>query len=507
MSSVFKFKSLTLAASLTLGCLVGCGTRGENTGFSEGQNRRGGPSGSSSSSSSSSSGTTTGGAITGGSSGTASVNDAFPLTLATGLTASRMLALSGASGNSNPVSRLAFCNLASLPGRRVAAVQGFGVATGGRVVIFPRSPEATPGTSSVVLNPVGSGSDAPGVQALTNPFGILVDGEQIFITDQAVSPTLGRLMVYDNIQANGTCRGRQLVTTPPLANPVKILKDGNFLFVAENQPRGAGGRIRKINLAKAFNDPTNSFILIDNVNSPTSMAPDKSAGRNFLYIAENGAGSASGAQGGVARVDLRTTPFNAIVAATPVGTLTTSAGGNAASSGVAFISAGSTAFNFPFDLAADAYGNVVTTEGLSAAATGLVNPSFLSGRVRVIPGSVSGGAPGNSSVMVLQNAAPGSAVRVTASRGLCLNAEDGTGAVVSAFFTEGTGLTTTLRQLTFRTNDGAIFRHLQLDSGKLNPLDTLFDAGGGSAPVTRPNIKYTVGAFGGGTNGQVLDIR
>lgn len=504
MSSNFKKFTLAAGLVLSLGYLVGCGTRGENTGF--GENRGGGGAGSLSNSAAAA-GSGTGGSITGGGTGTATVNDAFPLTAATGLTVSNMLATTGGSGNSNPPTRLGFCNLTNLPGRRVAAVQGFGVAAQGRVVIMPRNPEAVPGTSNVVLNPTGTGSDSSALQNLNNPFGLLVDGETIYITDNSTNPGAGRIMVYDNIESTGICRGRQILPTPPLANPVKILKDGNFLFVAENQPRGGGGRIRKIDLTKAFNDPTNSFILIDNVNNPTSMAFDKSSGRNFLYIAENGANSATGAQGGIARVDLNTAPFNATAVATPVGTLTTTAGGATASPGVTFITA-AVAYGFPFDIATDAFGNVVTTEGVQAATTGLVSPNTVTGRIRVIPGTVTGGAPGTAALMVLQNAAPGSSVGVTASRGVSLNAEDGTGSVLSAFFTEGAGLTTTMRQLTFRTADGAIFRHLQLDSGKLAPLDTLFDLGDSSAtPVIRPNVKYTIGSFNGGINGAIVDIR
>jgi hypothetical protein len=505
MSSNFKKFTLAAGLVLSLGYLVGCGTRGENTGF--GENRGGG--GAASLSNSAAAAGTGGNLITGGTSGTGTVNDAFPLTVVTGLTVSNMLSTAGGSGNSNPPTRLGVCNLTNLPGQRVVAVQGFGVAGQGRVVIMPRNPESVPGTSNVVLNPTGAGSDASAVQNLNNPFGLLVDGQTIYITDNSTNPAGGRIMVYDTVESTGVCRGRQILTTPPLANPVKILKDGNFLYVAENQPRGAGGRIRKIDLTKPFTgDPTNSFILIDNVNNPTSMAFDKSSGRNLLYIAENGASSATGAQGGIARVNLNTSPFNAIVAAVPVGTLTTLADPAVASPGVTFISAGTTAFNFPFDIAADAFGNVVTTEGVQAATVGLVNPNTITGRIRVIPGTVTGGNPGNSAVMVLQNAPPGSSVGVTASRGVSLNAEDSTGTILSAFFTEGSGLTTTLRQLTFRTSDGAIFRHLQLDSGKIAPLDTLFDAGDtGATPVIRPNVKYTVGSFNGGANGAILDIR
>ena len=506
MSSQIKKFTLAAAAVLTLGYLVGCGTRGENTGF--GDKKTGLAVGLGSGSSSST--TTTTGGLTGGTSGTATVNDAFPLTAATGLTISPMFSTTGGTGNSNPPTRLAFGNFGGTLGTRVVCVQGFGVATGGRVILMPRNPETTAGTSNLVLNPTRAGSDAAAVQALTNPFGLLVENDTIFITDLSTSAANGRLMVYDQVQADGTCRGRQILTTPPLSNPVKIVKDGNVLYVAENSPRGAGGRIRRIDLTKPFTDPTNSFIVIDNVNNPTGLALDKFNGRNLLYIAENGATSASGATGGIAVVNMTVSPFNATSVPTPLGTLTTTAGGATASPGVYFVTTPvtpPTPFNFPFDIAVDNAGNVVTTEGVSAA-TNLVNPTFQTGRIRVIRGTATGGLPATSATMVLQNAAPGSSVAIQASRGVNLKNEDGTGTVISAFFTEGIGLTTTLRQLTFRSTDGAIFRHIQLDSGKIAPLDTLFDVGDtASTPPIAPNVKYTVGSFNGGTQGQVFDVR
>lgn len=498
-----NLKKFTLAAGFvaTLGYLVGCGTRGENTGFTD--NRSTGPVTGLGSSSAAAAAGTTGSSLTGGTTGTPVVNDAFPLTVGTGLTISNMLATSGGSGNSNPPSRLAFATISSLGATRVAVVQGFGLPNAGRVVLMPRNPEATPGTSNIVLSPTGTGSDAAGLQALNNPFGITVDGETIFITDQSTNPTAGRVMVYDQITAAGVCRGRQILTTPPLANPVKIVKNGNFLLVAENATRGGGGRIRRIDLTKPFTgDATNSIILVDNVSNPTSIVLDNLGGRNNLYIAENAAG-ATGASGGIARVDLNQAPFSTVG-----GSLTTIAGGtptNTASPGVTIIAATPT-FNFPFDLGLDGFGNVVTTEGVSAAAPNtLISPQFLTGRIRVIQG---GATPiATTATMVLQNAPPGVAVGMLGSRGVSLKNEDTTGLVLSAFFTEGVSLTTTCRQLTFRTTDGAIFRQIQLDSGKISPLDTLFDLGTTTAPVVAPNVKYTIGSFGGGTNGQVLDIR
>jgi len=500
-----NLKKFTLAAGfvVTLGYLVGCGTRGENTGFKD--TSTGPVTGLGTGAAAAAAGST--GGLTGGATGTPVVNDAFPLTVATGLTLSNMFSLAGGSGNSNPPTRLAFASLTALGATRVAVVQGFGLPNAGRVLLMPRNPETVPGTSNIALDPSGAGSDAAALQALNNPFGLTFDNatQTIFITDQSTNPTAGRVMVYDQITATGVCRGRQILTTPPLANPVKIIKTGNFLLVAENATRGGGGRIRKIDLTKGFTAADNSIVLVDSVSNPTSIVLDTGGGRNNLYIAENASG-ATGASGGIARVNLSVAPFS-----TTGGPLTQPPANpgdpptNIANTGVTFITANPT-FNFPFDLGLDPFGNVVTTEGVSAAAPNtLINPQFLTGRIRVIQG---GATPiATAATMVLQNAPPGTALGMLGSRGVSLFNEDGTGLVVSAFFTEGAALTTTCRQLTFRTTDGAIFRQLQLDSGKISPLDALFDAGSTSAPIVAQNVKYTVGSFGGGTNGQVIDIR
>lgn len=496
MSSNFKKFTLTAGLVLTLGYLVGCGTRGENTGF--GDTTRGPATGIGSSSSSSSS-STTGSGLTGGSSGTPTVNTAFPSTTVTGLTVSNMLPSAsgggGGSGASNPPTRLGLGNFSF--GIRPAVVQGFGITTlgSGRVTLLPRNPEATTGTSNVVLNPtVGTASPL----TITNPFGMLVDGSTIYVGDQAVGAGIGRLIRYTGITSTGGCTADQLAIN--LNSPVDIAREGNFLYVAEFGSSGGTGRISRIDISSGAVFP-NVTTFVQSVNFCTSIAIDNANGHRFLYFVENIAGSSGGANGGVVRIDLNTFTPNTPILSGGVG--------SAPSTGVTLIqpATGQTAYNNPFDIATDGFSNVVITEGVNAGGTSLLSPTSNPGALRVVTG---GATPAITSRVVLQNSTSGSATGLNGLRGVSLFNEDSTGAAISAFFTEGNtlGTTSTMRQLTFRVSDGAIFRHLQLDSGKLSPLDTLFDLGdSASTPVIAPNVKYCVGSFNGGTNGQVLDVR
>ncbi len=493
-----NFKKFTLAASLvlTLGYMVGCGTRGENTGF--GDNDANGGGGAGLGSSAASSAASTGGAgLTGGTAGAATVNPSFPSTVATGLTISNMLPSAsgggGGSGASNPPTRLGMGNFAF--GIRPAVVQGFGISTlgSGRVTLLPRNPEGTAGTSNIVLAPT-TGSASP--LTITNPFGMLVDGSTIYVGDQAVGAAIGRIIRYTNILANGGCTADQLAIN--LNSPVDIVRDGNFLYVAEFGSSGGLGRISRIDISPGAAFP-NVATFVQSVNFCTSLAIDNANGHRFLYLVENTGGSSGGANGSVARIDL-----NTFVPNTP---LLTGGVGSAASIGVTLIppATGQTAYNNPFDIVTDGFSNVVITEGVNAGGTSLLSPTANPGALRVITGGVT---PATTSRVVLQNSAAGSATGLNALRGVHLFNEDASGSVVSAFFTEGNtiGITTTMRQLTFRVSDAAIFRHLQLDSGKLSPLDTLFDIGDTAGSI-RANVKYCVGSFNGGTNGQVLDVR
>ncbi|MBX3168030.1 MAG: hypothetical protein KF760_11485 [Candidatus Eremiobacteraeota bacterium] len=493
MSSNFKKFTLAAGLVLTLGYLAGCGTRGENTGFGEEES---GPAAGLGTGGSTATGTATGSGLTGGATGTATPDPAFPSTVATGLTVSNMLpAVSGGgggSGASNPPTRLGMgvFSFGTLP----VVLQGFGNSTlgSGRVTILSRNPESPSGTSNIVLAP-NAGTASP--LTITNPFGMLVDGSTIYVADNASGAGIGRLIRYTNIQANGQCTADQLAIN--LNSPVDIAREGNFLYVAE-LGTGAVGRISRIDLTAPF---PNSTIFVPQVNFCTSLAVDTANGHRFLYFTENAAGSSGSAQGGVIRIDLA----NYIAGSG----IQNPAPPPPQNTGVQLIlpETGATAYNNPFDLATDAFSNLVITEGLNVSATGLLNPTTNPGALRVVAG---GATPAITSKVVLQNSGSGGATGLSALRGIHLFNEDTTGAAVSVFFTEGNtnATATTLRQVTFRTSDAAIFRHLQLDNGKLSPLDTLFDAGDTTAtPVVRPNVKYCVGAFGGGSQGQVLDLR
>ena len=498
MSSQFKKFSMAAVALTALGYLVGCGTAGNNTGFEAPPDgftppTATGTSSSSAAAASSSSSTTSG--LTGGATGSSTVNPNLPATAATGLTISNMLPTTGgAGGATNAPTRLGIGNFGAL-GDKVVVVQGNGNGIGqGRVVLLPRNPDATAGSSNI-LTVRTSGTPAPPTLSVQDPFGLLVESSTIYFTNNFRTAGAGSVVKVSNIIAGGNAQfdvvGVDGAANPfqNLNNPIDVVRGGtNILFVAEYRARGGGGQIRRINESTGLVD-----VLVADVNFCSSMVLDTSGGRNFLYLAENGNNSGSGNFGGIARVDLSTF--------IPGTSLTTGGVGSTPSTGVTFIPpvTGQPAYANPFDLAVDDVGNVAVSEGISMAGDLTTFAAPVSqGRIRVIAGN-SGGTPATTSQLVLDG--------LTGTRGVSIVREDSGGAANTVFFIEGPqGLNSTTRQVTFTNTNGAIFRHLLLDSGRLNALDTLYDAGSTTAPVVAPNLKTTI-SFLGTTQGQVLDIR
>lgn len=477
-----NWKQLTLAGAVAVLFLsVGCGTRGGGDGL---QNNP--PSGPASGLGSGSTGGSTTGStgLTGGATGTSTVNTAFPVTAATGLTKAEMLPVNSLTGASNAPTRLDRGDFGAI-GNRPVVVQGNGLGPAqGRVTLMTRNPDTTtPGNGNIVLAP-NTGTQTN----LTDPFGVLVSGSSIFVTDNTRSSNSGAIVRFDNIQASGICSENR-ISNNNMQCPIHMVQDGNFLYVAEYRARGSGGKISRIDLSNN-NNLTNTATFISDVNFPSSMVLDTTNGRKLLYITENGNNAASGAQGGVVQVDL-----NTFVAGSGVTTA-----GNP-STGVVFITpqTGDPAYVNPWDLAIDDVGNIAVTEGLLYDVAGLsfsATPS--QGKIRVIAKATAATTPTTSRLVL---------TGLAATRGVSILREDAAGTIDTIFFVEGVqGLTSSVRQLTFNAADGSIFRHLQLDSGQLNPLDTLFDPGSTAAPVVAANLKYTV-SFLGGTQGHVIDIR
>lgn len=490
MSGQFKKFTLTAAAVAGLGYLVGCGTAGNNTGFQDPGGGIASLGGSAAAAAAASTTTTTGtGGLTGGSTGSAVVNPTLAATVATGLTISNMLSTTLAGAGNSPT-RLALVNFGgAVLGTRPIVVQGFNLGIGQAfVTILTRNPETTPGTSNIRITNNNLGTFAAPANNLQSPFGLMVDGTDIFVTNQFGTGLQGSVVRINGVSDTGVARF-DLMGTANLLNPIDIVNDGNFLYVAEFQATGAGGQIRKINKTTGA-----TSILLANVNFPSSLVFDTSNGRRLLYVAENQAGS-SGANGGIIRVDLGAT--GGFVEGS--GVLT----GVNPSPGVSFINPQTVgglpeaAYANPFDLAIDDVGNVIITEGYSIAA-GAPNPSANQGRIRVIQKSAAPpAAPTTTSRIILSG--------LGGTRGPSVIREDAAGDVNTVFFTEGVATAQTLRQVTFRNTDAGIFRHLLLDTGKQNPLDTLFDAGTAGPPVTAANVKYTVNF--NNAQGQVIDVR
>lgn len=467
---------------------VACGTAGENTGFGRGPTGIApAPGGTAAAAAAAGVGT---GSLTGGATGTATVNPDLAGTLLPGLLKRNILA-TGTPLASNAPTRLGLGEFGTL-GQRAVVVQGnLNGISQGRVTLLPRNPGNPDGNGNIQISGVGS--------ELSNPFGLAVrpsgGSDEIIVTNQVNVGNLGQVVRIRAIQESGAAT----ISTAGLTNlnaPFDIALDGNFAFVCENFP--VTGRVLRIDLDNADPAAATTEILTGLTNA-TALALDTSSGRRLLYVVENGF-TGGGALGRVLRVDLDDPGF-------PL------SGGTAASPGVTQIGvqAGEVPFAFPFDVAVDNFGNLIISEGLT------YNP---------LDGTIGGNTPGQGRIRVLQAPPPLPAALpptpesrlvlrgLTSTRGLSVIAENPAGTVNTVFFVEGVNTASTVRQLTFNNTDGAIFRHLILDQDDggggtlgpiLNPFDTLFDLGS-TTPLVPANLKYSIG-FNGGVQGRVRDVR
>ncbi len=432
----------------------------------------------------------TGSGITGGATGASSVNVNFAASNIATLLAARDMLSSQISGASNAPTRLGITDFGGTLGVRPAVVQGNRLGVGqGRLTIMARNPNAvTPGQGNVILP---SGTSTGDGLPLTSPFDLFVDpllAGRLFITDQVNAGNTGRLIRVTAVTETGADFDQVGLTD--LRTPLDVCRfDATAVLVCEYRAEvPGGGQIRRIDVSGTGTDGTTD-VFLTGVPFPSSIV---SSGGGIFYIACNGNGSA-GQFGGVIRVDTGAAGFTVGQAAF---------NGGVPEPGITLVTpgGGEPAYAFPFDLKIDNNGNVIVAEGGTYNPdTGDLTATPGQGRIRVIS-AAQAALPNPTSRLVLSGSPADS---ITFARGPSLTEEDAT--VDSLFFVEGVGLTTSLRQLTFDTQTGAIFRHLILDTGELNPLDTLFDVGnvGLSVPV---NVKYTVN-FNGGTNGKVIDVR
>lgn len=438
------------------------------------------------------SGTTTGGTTTSTGGNTSQLTGGFtgltPQVAVSGsaspspvtLTASNQLssASSTQTGGNQAVSELLGpLDLGTL-GVYTMAVQGFGLTNQGQLTFVPQTPDTTtPGTGNIVI----TGDTANSAVKVTDAYPALLGSDgSIFVADQVRSANLGRLLRVTGVSATGA---NVAVLTTTLNAPISLAQNGNSLYVAQYVAQGSGGQggggsVRRIDLTTGTVSD-----LVTNLQYPSSIVFDQ--GRNFLYIAENGNGASSGAQGGVLRIDLAT-----FVAGSAYSGTTPSAGVTPIP-----VTAGDAAYVNPYDLAIDGNGNVVISEGLTLnwSQASIQNAQISQGSIRVIP------AGGTASKLVQTG--------MTATRGLTVVNEgsDSVGQVVTAFFTEGSpgSQNSSVRQLMFRVTDGAIYRNNQIDNGQFSPLGTAYDPGTSSRVRS---LKYGTG-FLVPTQGQVRDLR
>ena len=435
----------------------------------------------------------TGSGITGGATGASTVNVNFPASNIDSLLANLDMLSTQITGASQSATRIVRTDFGGTVGVRAAVVQGY-LSEDFQITLLAKDPNAvTPGQGNIILN---EGNFNTVLTGLRSPFDLFVDPANpavLFATNNFTANN-GSLVRISGITAT-TAVVEQVSNVGSMQFPIDIVRDGNFLYVAEFGSAGVG-QIRRFDLT----DPLNPVVdvLITGILAPTSLAMDRTGGRRTLYVALNSGGQLSTGQGGVLRLDLTDAD------ATGGDTLANAQaeGWAVAVQGLDTVPANNadTTYQNPFDLAIDDAGNVVVCEGGPFdPATGAFTGGGGFGRLRVIERGQ--GDPlvlTPRSRLVLQG--DGSPNGLANLRGPSMIIESADNNVNTVFFVEGVGLNSTLRQLTFDNQTGAIFRHLILHAGALNPLDTEFD------PAATINVKYSAG-FNTPNQGRVIDVR
>jgi len=431
----------------------------------------------------------TGSGITGGATGASTVNVNFAASNIDSLLANLDMLSTQIAGASLSPTRIVRGTFGGGIGVRAAVIQGYR-ATNGQLTLLAKDPNAvTPGQGNIIL----TNANTTGVD-LINPFDLFADTVNVgdlFATNNFGTGNIGSLVRITGITTT-TADIQQVSAVANLFNPISIARDGTFVYVAEFGGAGVG-QIRRFDLT----DPVNPVVdvLISGLQFPSSLAMDTTGGRRTLYVAINNAPLGVG-QGGVLRLDLTDAGVDDdgtddLAEAQTEGWARVVTPQEAGAPGQ---------HQFPFDLAIDDAGNVVVCEGGAFdAGTGQFTGGQGFGRLRVIERAQ--GDPGvaaPTSRLVLQG--DGGPNGFSNLRGPSVIIESPDNNVNTVFFVEGVGQTSTLRQVTFNNQTGAIFRHLILHSGEINPLDTEFD------PIDTINVKYSAGS-NTPNQGRVIDVR
>lgn len=318
----------------------------------------------------------TGGAATGGTGSTGGATGSTGgATATTGGTTTTGTTTGLPPGAQGPVTRtqlysgLGNPSASAVIGTRVFYVTGFNLgANNGRLFTFDIAQAvANPAVNQPAAVQVTAATGSPLNEALTNPFDLITDGTNLYISVGTNSVGDGRIVQVSNInvvsatQVTATFTNLTASATPVPNNPLFLqrISVGGTPFIYWTEYNGAGtpgGQVRRVNL----NDQTVSDIA-QGLDFPAGFAV---SGSN-LVVCLNGAAN-------------RVIRFPVSPAGAPI---------NSTDAQVTNIlpTGGQTQISRPFDAASDGAGGVVFTEGLGLEVLGQASTAQGAGAIRYIP--------------------------------------------------------------------------------------------------------------------------
>lgn len=356
-------------------------------------------------------------------------------------------------------------------GNRVFYLDGFNSGQdNGRLMVTTITRTATSTTFSAPVAITATPDSFPETESLDNPFGLVADGTDLYISVGYGISTDGAILKVSNFSGNTARFERITLDVGPGAVPL----NPTFLFIAnadgqkycywsEYSAVGGGGRVRRVRTDAVGGVQE----VLNQLNFPAGIATD---GTNMVVCDSNG-----GTGGQVVRVPLS---FTGVTPRTP-----TTGGGTVVS-----VTAGEQNIQRPFDVVYDGATGFVFTEG-NAIVTFPTNlgpgPLGTGGAVRYLPRtSTTAKLIANG----LNNPSGVSAVSLNATN-------------VGVAFVESVNLNGTLKRRVFNPASPALDVPVQLATGLNLPLSTLI------VDAATPEFLVSVNYSGGNPTGLVSSYR
>lgn len=473
-----KCFGFVLAASLTV---VGCGGGGDDGNFANGVTGGGGATGGGGSTG----GGTTGVGLTGstggtgiGGTGTTGPNPTGGSATATatsptgGVTSPSTTGGSGFTSDMNGVDAVTALNNPTQflrLGNRIYFVEGFDLGqSNGRLRFVSLVPNAA-GTGFAVTTPttITAAPGSPRTEGMTNPFGLVTDGSDLFISVGFGVPDQGEIVKVSNLNTTANTARFEDITNDDTAgfliNPafmlVETVDGAEYCYWSEYSALGTGGRVRRVRT-----DGTGNIdLVVNSLNFAAGIATD---GTNLVICDSDG-----GIGGQVVR-----TPLSFTAGSTPYVP-------NTPPSAVISPATSQQAIRRPFDVTYDGSngfffteGNAIQLTGLSIAPTGQAN-----GAVRYLPS-------GSTTATLVSNGLTNVAGIDTAPL---------TGSNVGLLFSESIPTNGRVLRRVVDISNVTNVAPDEIDIGLNRPLDVLINSA--TFPILSALVNYT----GGQSNGLI----